>query len=374
MKSILSRGACLAVAVLCLVWTAAAFPASGAAGRVEEASGSVRVERGGVMRAIGQGAAIHNGDTLITGKDGRIRFTLADVGSFTLESDTSVSIDELFDEAEDEPMALRMAAGYLWARVSRLSSSKRRLEVHTPTVIAGVRGTEFELAAGADGSAAMTVDEGSVELAVNGDTLLVDKGSMAEVDADTGKGVLARTPERLRRDWKAWRAERALRLPDRLPVAVERASAKVSRMERELSVLGGSVFGKADDLARALEDIRAALGKKGNKAALRQARLAAGRTGMELRREVRVYRRALNRLRVEVNFAGTLEDSLKAAGDRVPPESAALLRNRLSEALETGDRIILEAKLLRERVTGLFQSLHRTTGGQDAAGGRVDRR
>ena len=364
MKSILSRGAFLAVAILCLVLTADSFPASGAAGRVEETSGSVWVERGGGRRAIGRSAAIHYGDTLITGKDGRIRFTLTDAGSFTLESDTSVSIDELFEEAEDEPMVLRMAAGYLWARVSRLSSSPRRLEIHTPTVIAGVRGTEFELAAAADGSAAMAVDEGSVEMAVDGETLLVDKGSMAEVDADTGKGSLAPAPERRRRDWMAWRAERAVRLPDRLPMVIERAAAKVSRMERELSVLGGSVFGKADDLAGALEDTRAALGKKGSKAALRQARLAAGKAGLALRREVRAYRRALNRLRVDVNFARTLEHSLETAGDRVPPETAALLRGRLAETLQTGDRLILEARQLRERVIGLFRSLYRTTGGQ----------
>lgn len=368
MKSILSKGACLAAAVLCLVWAAAAFPASGAAGRVEEAEGAVSVERNGGRRAIGKGAAIHYGDTMFTGKNSRVRFTLLEVGSFTLESDTSVSIDELFEEAKDETMVLRMAAGYLWARVSRLSSSKRRLEVHTPTVIAGVRGTEFELTAAVDGSAAMAVDEGSVELAVEGETLVVDSGSMAEVDADTGRGALAPAPERRRRDWPAWRAERALRLPDRLPVAIERAAAKVSRMEGELSALGGSVFGKADELAGALEDIKAALGKKGDKAALRQARLAAGKAGLELRREVRAYRRAMNRLRVEMNFARTLEDSLKAAGDRVPPENAALLRGRLTEALQTGERLILEAKHLRERVTGLFQSLHRTTGGQKAGG------
>ncbi len=74
--------------------------------------------------------------------------------------------------------------------IKKLLRTKRDFNVYTPTAVAGVRGTEYEVGIAEDGSTAINVDEGKV-VVDNGKeekTLTKNQGTEASVDSSTISG------------------------------------------------------------------------------------------------------------------------------------------------------------------------------------------
>ena len=82
---------------------------------------------------------------ILTDESGTIWFTLHQGQQFKLSQDSQMEIDELSDqETEDDRITVRLVLGYLWSKIQKHAGKSKDLRIHTPTVIMGIRGTEFE--------------------------------------------------------------------------------------------------------------------------------------------------------------------------------------------------------------------------------------
>ncbi|MEX2444676.1 MAG: FecR family protein [Alkalispirochaeta sp.] len=146
-------------------------------GRVEYVEGEVWIESSGSREAADFGSAVSAGDLVITGNDGIAIVAVGAESQLKLRENTVVEIHEA---ASRESVDLRQ--GGVFARVNRAVAGGRAFQVSTPTVVAGVRGTEFFIAYGRTieelPDVWLCVNEGSVEIAVRDadTTTIVNEG------------------------------------------------------------------------------------------------------------------------------------------------------------------------------------------------------
>ncbi|MEW6778206.1 MAG: FecR family protein, partial [Bdellovibrionota bacterium] len=138
------------VAVALFVAALAFYPlsswAGGAAGKITHVQGQVEVRRLGDVgaRSARRWMDVFPDDVIETGANGRARILLSDSSVLTLSEQSKLRIDEqVYDPAKGERKSLlNLFRGKVRAVVSKyLNASKSRFEIHTPTAVAGVRGT-----------------------------------------------------------------------------------------------------------------------------------------------------------------------------------------------------------------------------------------
>ncbi len=124
----------------------AAQPAWAGIGRIKRVVGAASVERAGKRVAIQPGFVLERGDTLITGKGGRIGVTFNDNSRFAAGPNSRVSITEFeFDDTTHQGRFLTQVDRGTLAIVSGqiAQSAKDAMRVRTPKALFGVRGRRF---------------------------------------------------------------------------------------------------------------------------------------------------------------------------------------------------------------------------------------
>ena len=88
---------------------------------------------------------IEQGDRLKTGHDAYVEILMDDGSLLKLEEDSEITLSELSADFGTKRIACRvfMWFGRLLSNIEKFKHSRSRFHVHTPTMIAGVRGTEF---------------------------------------------------------------------------------------------------------------------------------------------------------------------------------------------------------------------------------------
>ncbi|MBW2703604.1 MAG: FecR domain-containing protein [Deltaproteobacteria bacterium] len=127
--------------------------ASPGAGFVAAVRGEVSIERGTETHVARIGFMVQAGDVLLTGPKSRLKVLLSDDSVLALGSKSRLEIKRhLFEKNGKRSTSLRLVRGQVRALVHKLVADKKPdFEVRTRTAVAGVRGTEFALDAGADG-------------------------------------------------------------------------------------------------------------------------------------------------------------------------------------------------------------------------------
>jgi hypothetical protein len=125
-----------------------ALPAlSQPAGRIDLVDGEVRiVDANAKPRSLLVGEAVHQGDTVTTGKDGEIHLKMNDGGILALRPDARMTIVRFQNtgKASDSSLlslargALRAITGWIGRR------SPDHVRIQTPTATIGIRGTDHE--------------------------------------------------------------------------------------------------------------------------------------------------------------------------------------------------------------------------------------
>jgi ferric-dicitrate binding protein FerR (iron transport regulator) len=161
-------------AVVALVASLAAAPGAGALdGTLVYAEGEVVVARGGSEREASIGMSLDERDVVRTGGDAVAVISLGGEAEIKMRAHTTLSLDSLGDH-----VAVSLSRGGLFSRVARRTI--RDFTVKASAAVAGVRGTEFFVAYGrtidAQPDIWLCVNEGSVEVAVAGDTVVVEQG------------------------------------------------------------------------------------------------------------------------------------------------------------------------------------------------------
>ena len=136
----------LSVAFLGLAFCAAPAAAE-PVGFVAGIEGHVEIQPGGATSwtAAAVDAEVEIGDTLRTGLDSAIKIVLVDDTTLSLGEDTELVLDSFVvgPAATREASVLRHLKGQIRARVGEAFGGTTRVEIHTPTAVMGVKGTEL---------------------------------------------------------------------------------------------------------------------------------------------------------------------------------------------------------------------------------------
>jgi hypothetical protein len=123
------------------------------------------------------GDKLNTGDTLRTGKDGQAEL---DQGGVTIKINSGTVFTLMEREAGGKTQTvLSMALGSIKYKYGKISGSEPA--VRTNGAVAGVRGTEFTVFSGADGSTLIAVDSGQVDVESEGKTVQLAAAEGVEV-------------------------------------------------------------------------------------------------------------------------------------------------------------------------------------------------
>lgn len=109
--------------------------------------GDVQVQRagGGGFAAAAVDLDVEIGDTIRTGRDALAKLVLVDDTVLTVDEETELEIDHYVvgSAASSEPSRINLLGGHVRTRVGEAFGGPTRLEMHTPTAVIGVKGTEW---------------------------------------------------------------------------------------------------------------------------------------------------------------------------------------------------------------------------------------
>lgn len=134
------------VMIAALVVAATATPALANIGRIKIATGAALVERGKARLPATVGMIVQKGDTLVTGRDGRIGVTFNDDTRMATGANSRINLaDYAFDDTTHRGQSLtRVDRGSLAIVSGKIAKANRdAMRVKTPTSLLGVRGTRF---------------------------------------------------------------------------------------------------------------------------------------------------------------------------------------------------------------------------------------
>jgi ferric-dicitrate binding protein FerR (iron transport regulator) len=143
-------------------------------GRIVYLEGTVSIGRGDSLLAADFGSGLLQGDSVSTGRDSVAVIRTDRGGEIKLRENTVLRLDKLQQETR-----VHLTKGGIFSKITRLIG--RSYTVTTPSVAAGVRGTEFFIAYGRtieeNPDVWLCVNEGSVAVvAHSGDKVLVTEG------------------------------------------------------------------------------------------------------------------------------------------------------------------------------------------------------
>jgi hypothetical protein len=145
-----------------------------------EGDASVRLKSGKQQDAE-IGIAVNTGDTLKTGADGLVELNQKGV-NIKIAHNTVFALMERA-QGNQTTSVLSVTLGSIKFRYDKLTGSEP--QVRTNGAVAGVRGTEFTVFSGADGSTLFAVDSGQVTVEAEGKS--VDLGASEGVEVPLGK-------------------------------------------------------------------------------------------------------------------------------------------------------------------------------------------
>jgi len=115
-------------------------------GKLQNVQGDVKIQRSGTPSWIPaeSGMSVSAGDRIETGDSGHVTLKLQKA-SIDLKPNSQFSIKSYETQANQMKTTLRLDLGRLKARVDRLNDTGSMLKIITPTSVASVRGTIFDL-------------------------------------------------------------------------------------------------------------------------------------------------------------------------------------------------------------------------------------
>lgn len=146
MKSHAGIGLLLALGIVAPLLFVTNASAAQPAGEIVALDGDGTIVRAGTAQVATVGLEVEMGDTVRTGKPGRIRLLFVDGSTIVIGDASELLIDEhVFDPAGGKARTLlRLLEGKVRAIVSEYyGDASASYEIRTPGAVAGVRGTEF---------------------------------------------------------------------------------------------------------------------------------------------------------------------------------------------------------------------------------------
>jgi hypothetical protein len=121
-------------------------PAFAEIARIKSSSGAATVERGAAHLPAATGQELLAGDTLVTGKNGRISHTFVDNTRFAIGPNSRIAVSKFeYDRTRQQGAFItQVDRGSLAVVSGKIAKSGRdAMKVQTPNSLLGVRGTRF---------------------------------------------------------------------------------------------------------------------------------------------------------------------------------------------------------------------------------------
>ncbi|MDC7241282.1 MAG: FecR domain-containing protein [Spirochaetales bacterium] len=157
------------------------------AGELVYVEGTVDVKSSsGRMDWADIGMSVKTGDSIITGYDGYAEIEMEDGSTVKINEDSIFKLDSVQQENE-EKNSFQLVLGSASYKFSRVLGNEPRIT--TPSTVCGLRGTEFTVYSGLDGSALYLVDDGAIAVSSRGAEVELGKdyGVMVEPGQTPGR-------------------------------------------------------------------------------------------------------------------------------------------------------------------------------------------
>ena len=157
-------------------------------GVITEVSGQAAVLNSrGRSRPAKPGEVVRGSEIIETQADGRVKITLVDRSLLEVRPNSRVQINDSRLNPRGISSVL-VYVGWIWAKVTARTVADYAFEVEAATAVAGVRGTELEVAVAEDGSTRVGVREGRA-------VMENEAGSLRLGQDQTGEAGYERAPE-----------------------------------------------------------------------------------------------------------------------------------------------------------------------------------
>ena len=140
--------------------------------------GWVDINSAGATFEAFPGDSLKAGDSVITGEDSYAELEQKDLSSITVKPDSIFTIREIETDRGKETV-LATTVGSVSFKFGKLLGTEPRIA--TPSMVAGIRGTELTVYAGEDGSTLIAVNSGLVSVESEGSTVDLAKDEGVEV-------------------------------------------------------------------------------------------------------------------------------------------------------------------------------------------------
>ncbi|MCS7202165.1 MAG: FecR family protein [Dictyoglomus sp.] len=148
--------------------------------------GSVYVKRAGseIFTPAKLNMALSPGDRIWVQANSYAVLAFSDKSTLRLSSNTQLDIVELSKEEDKEKSIFKLWIGKIWATVERILKPGERVEIQTPTAVAGVRGTSWVMDVLEDGTTFVNSLSGIVSLIAGGIEKNLKEGFKTVINPD----------------------------------------------------------------------------------------------------------------------------------------------------------------------------------------------
>ncbi len=165
--------------IIFLITAGLSFSLSAQSSDVDYVEGWVDIkESSGEIFELFIGDVVSKGDTIITGDDGLVELIPASGSRIIIQPGTIFSVQERQVGGVSRSV-LSCTLGQVSYKFDRLTGAEP--DIATPSAICGLRGTEFTVLAGADGSSLIIVESGAVEVESRGESVRLEPDEGVEV-------------------------------------------------------------------------------------------------------------------------------------------------------------------------------------------------
>ena len=155
------------IIILCLIiltWYMLSNPSSTAKAQLIIDSGTVHFKHdSGSWVSAQNGMLLYQSDSLKTGNNTTASVILFESSIIRLDSNTEITIEQIIQEEDEINVKIIQDSGRTWNTVAKISGIDN-YEVHTPTTVASVRGTSFDVNISDDGNTTIGVGNGTVKV------------------------------------------------------------------------------------------------------------------------------------------------------------------------------------------------------------------
>ncbi len=166
--------------------------------------GWVDVKLKGALVEAQEGDVLHSGDSVITGDDSFAELEQQNVSTITVQPNSIFMIQEK-DGAGGRETVLSTTVGEVSFKFGKLLGKEPAIA--TPSMVAGIRGTEFTVYAGEDGSSLVAVTSGLVTVSAKGKSVDLHQDEGVEVAPGKAPGEKFKLKGR-ELDFSSWNKKR----------------------------------------------------------------------------------------------------------------------------------------------------------------------